>query len=327
MKQQSEKAIEARQAARRRRRRRRKIMRFFIVLAVLLLLVLVGTLVVLHIIGAQQSKRGETTDFLGVKAIKVEGDTRYTAEELIEESGMYVGQSLLAVNKVQAHDALLAAFPYLCRVDIGNVSFDTIRIRVEETEVLGAVETADGWMVVGENNHALELLPADGLPADILQIKGATLENEQIGEALLDERSLRICNTLVEAAQVYGLDNMTGIDITEKTNIALKWGAGLQVLLGNETNLTAQIQVLVATMPTLLQNNGENVTGRLDMTSYADDDPDNDKAIFTPQELLTATKPQEPADTDTTTSGDGETGNDSTSSGEATGESTSTTTA
>ncbi len=286
MNQQPENPLEARKEARRRLRRRRKIIRFFIVLGVVLLLVLVGTLVVLHIIGNQAAKKGETTNFLGVKAIQVEGETRYTDEEIIRQSGLYVGQSLLAVNKVQAHDALMNAFPYLCKVEVGNASFDTLRIVVEEIPVMAAVALEEDWMIVGENNHALERIPAEELSGSILRIVGAVCEQEQLGKTLLDERSLRVCKTVIAAAKRYGLDTLTTIDVTEKTNLSLLVGNGMEVLLGNETNLEVQVETLVDTLPTLLANNGKDAAGRLDMTSYSDDDSTNDRSIYTPQELL-----------------------------------------
>ena len=308
MKQQPENSLEARKEARRRLRRRRQIIRLFIVLAVVLLLVLVGTLVVLHIIGNQAAKKGETTNFLGVKAIQVEGETRYSDEEIIRQSGLYVGQSLLAVNKVQAHNALLNALPYLCRVEVGNASFDTLRIVVEETPVMGVVELEEDWMIVGENNHALERVTAEELPAELLRIVGAVCEEEQLGRPLLDERSLRICRTLRGAAERYKLDVLATVNVTEKTNIFLVLDSGMEVLLGNETNLEEQVETLVNTLPTLLANNGKNAAGRLDMTAYSDDDPANDRSIYTPQELLdkqqadknAATTDKEPEESGTT---------------------------
>ena len=289
---------QARQLARRRRRRRLMLIRTAIVLSIVLLLLLVGALVVMKIVGTQQSKRGEMASFLAVREIVVEGDTRYTSEELIEKSGLYVGQSLMGVNKVRAHELLMQNFPYLNTVEIGNASFDTLRIRVTETEVMGAVQLGEEWMIVGANNHALERLTADALPADVLRVVGATLEGETIGQSLLDERSLRVCRTVSAAAQLYGLDNMTTIDIVEKTNLSILLDERLRVVLGNETNIPAQIKMLVDTLPVLYQNNGLEASGRLDMTTYADDDPNNDKAVYTPAELL-VTEPTEEATTPT----------------------------
>ncbi|MBO5913737.1 MAG: hypothetical protein J6Q72_00140, partial [Clostridia bacterium] len=70
------------------------------------------------------------------------------------------------------------------------------------------------------------------------------------------------------------------------------------VVLGNETNIPSQIKMLADTLPVLYQNNGLEASGRLDMTTYADDDPNNDKAIFTPAELL-VTEPTEETTTPT----------------------------
>lgn len=283
---------EARRAVRRRKRKRLKIMRISIMVAVILLLCLVGALIILRIVGLQSSQQGDTTDFLAVKSIEVEGETRYSTQEIIEKSGLYVGQSLLGVNKVQAHNALLKAFPYLSRVEVSNSSFDTLRIAVEETPVMGAVKMDDGWMILGTNNHALEQLAEDKLPPGTLHIVGASLESMQVGTPMLDERSLRICQTIIAASQLYKVDSMTAMDLTEKTNISIVLNGRLQVILGNETNLKNQMQALAATLPTLWKNNGKDAGGRLDMSSYSDDNPDNNKAIYTPPELLTPQKPK-----------------------------------
>ena len=277
---------EARRLERKRRRRRRQIFRTAVVLSALLVLALVITLLVLRGIGIAASKNKETTSFLAVKAIEVEGETRYSDEQLIETSGIYVGQSLLAVNKVQSHDALMKAHPYLSRVEIRNSAFDTVCITVEETKVMGAVKSAGSWYILGENNHALERVKEKDLPKSILRIRGATPESTEIGGILLDERSLSVCNTLLKAAQSSGLEGMSTIDITEKTNVQFWWKEQVQVVLGNESNMTTQVAAFADLLPTLLKNNGDTVTGRVDMTSYADDDSTNDRAIYTPTELL-----------------------------------------
>ncbi len=279
---------QARKAARRRRRIRRRILRTALVLTVLLVAALLITLLVLHISGKQAQKAGRAAPFLAVRSITVEGDTRYSSEEIIRVSGLYVGESLLVINKVQAHNALLQQFPYLAYVDVGNSAFSDIRIRVEETPVIGAVETADGWLLLGENNHALELVTQENIPAGAVKIKGATLLGETLGQPLLDERGLGVVQTLLGAAADCGLEGLSTIDLTTKTDIHILWKEQIDVQLGNESNLATQIHVLQKFLPTLLNNNGEGATGRLDMTTYADDDSSNDKAVFTPMDIRAA---------------------------------------
>ncbi len=303
----------ARKAARRKRRIRRRIIRTTIVLTVFLILVVLIGLLVLRITGASIS-------ILAVKAVTVEGETRYAQEQIIKTGGIYVGQSLLVVNKVQAADNILAQFPYLEHVDVGSSSYGTIRIAVREARVMGVVETAAGYMVLGANNHALELITDEtALPAGAVRIRGAALLEETVGKNLLDERGLNVCTTLLTAAEQYGLSGITLIDMTEKTNIRLMWKDQIQVVLGNESNLTMQIKAFTGILPTLLGNNGDTATGRLDMSSYADDNSSNDRAIFSPMtiEELTA-PPKEDSESDEVVADPAEPTTDGSTAGEGT---------
>lgn len=276
----------ARQAARKRRRRKLMIIRTTLVLSVVLLVALIATAVVMKIVADQKSARGEPVNFLAVKEIVVEGDTRYSDEEIIKASKLYVGQSLLSVNKVTAHDNLTAAFPYLETVEVGNASFYTLRIRVTEVPVMAVAKCEDDWMILGENNRALERVTEEDIPEGLVRIQGGTIVNNVVGKDLLDDRSLRICRTLISASKRYGLDNMTTVDVSAKTRIFLMLDERMQVVLGNETNLDTQVEVLVDTLPTLYKNNGTDATGRVDMMFYADTNANNDKVIYTPPEVL-----------------------------------------
>ncbi len=280
--------VKARQEARRRRRRKLMITRMLIVLSIVLIVAMVGTAVTIKMVADQKTAKHETVRILGVKKIVVEGETRYSDAEVIQASGLYVGQSLLSMNKAKAAKSVVDSLPYLDgnRVVVENASFDTLRIRVAEVPVVAVVKCDENWMILGENNHALEQLSADELPEALLRIEGVSFANKKVGKTLLDERSLRICHTLMEATARYGLDSMTTIDISAKTKIFIMLKDRMQVVLGNETNLDNQIKALVEMLPTLYANNGEDAAGRLDMIFYSDDDKSNDKSIYTPQEVL-----------------------------------------
>lgn len=290
----------ARRQKRKRRRRRKKLLGIAILTAGALLLVLVVALVVLHITGTVAKNNGSQMSFMAVQKIEVEGETRYSAEDITRASGIYVGESLLVVNKVQAHDAILKQFPYLERVEVSNSSFSTIHIRVEETTVLGAVQTPDGYAMLGQNNHRLENLPEEQLPEGTVRIYGAEAVDAQLGGNLLDERSLRITRTLLTAAQQNGVDVLTAIDLTEKTNIRVVWRNQILLVLGNESNLEEEIRAFQQLLPTLLKNNGEHTVGKLDMTSYSDDDSENNKAVYSPLEKLPSLGAAAVPDTDDT---------------------------
>lgn len=278
----------ARMLARQRRRRKLMITRMLIVLSIVLIVTLIAFVIGIKVVADQKYARREPVKFLAVKSIVVEGDTRYSDKEIVKASGLYVGQSLLSVNKSDAGTALVKNLPYLDgnRVVVENASFYTLRIKVAEVPVAAAVKMEEDWMILGTNNRAMELVPESKIPADTVRVVGASFEGKAVGKTLLDERSLRICRTLIEAADRHNLQGVTTIDITTKTKICIMLDERIEVVLGNENNLDNQIKALVKTLPTLYQNNGEDAEGRLNMIFYSDDDKSNDKAIYTPQEVL-----------------------------------------
>lgn len=293
-------SMEARRAEKRRRRRRRRMIRTATVLIVAGFLL---TAIVWGVIEVAKASKGESTSFFGVKAIEVEfvdgeGTVRYSPEEIIRASGIFVNQSLLAVNKVQASNRVLEQFPYLDYVEVKNTSFSTVCIGVSEAKVLAALQTEQDWLIIGENNHILERVTAENLPADLPRIIGGVPLSNQLGGDALDERSLRICATVLGAVEACGLENVTAVDITEKTNIRFWWKDQVDVILGNESNLAEQVAAFNKLLPTLIEKNGDSVSGQLDMTSYADDKAENDRAVYTPADALK--KPQ----TDTTDDGE-----------------------
>ncbi len=281
-------SMEARRAEKRRRRRRRRIIRLATVLVVSVFLI---AAIVWGIIEIAKASKGESASFFGVKAIEVEfvdgeGTVRYSKEDIVRASGLFVNQSLLAVNKVQASNRVLQAFPYLDYVEVKNTSFSAVCIRVAEAEVLAAVQLPQDWLIVGRNNHILEQVTTENVPADLVRIIGTQPMESTLGGEALDERSLRICTTIIDAVQKNELQGITAIDVTEKTSLSLWWKDQVEILLGNESNLAAQVTAFTRLLPTLIEKNGETVAGQLDMTSYADDKGENDRAVFTPADAL-----------------------------------------
>ena len=280
--------MQEQRAAKRRRLRRRRIIRLTTVIVVTVILL---AAIVWGVIEIAKASRGEKAAFFGVKAIEVEfvdgeGTVRYAKEDIVRASGIYINQSLLAVNKVQASNSVLDQFPYLDYVEVKNSSFSTVCIRVAEAQVLAAVQSAQDWLIVGENNHILERVTAENLPADMVRVIGAQMLSQELGGDALDERDMRICTTIIGATRESGLENVTAIDVSEKTNLHLRWKDQIDIILGNESNLATQVKAFKQLLPTLLDKNGSSAAGQLDMTSYSDDKADNDRAVFTPADSL-----------------------------------------
>lgn len=262
--------------------------RFHVVMALFLSIVAVSIALVVMIIVNLNFKQGGTAEaaesksaVFGVKSVTVEGETRYSKEAIAGISGIRVGQSIFSVNKRSAAEKVKAAFPYLDTVEISSASFDDIRIKITETEPIGAIYAGGSWIVVGRDGRGLEALPVESeRPFRYLYIKGVTPLTAELGKTVLDERSLAIVLELREAFESAGLDGVGVIDLTDKTDIRLDWKNQITIALGNDSNLTYEVRVAVTSLPVVQRRHGATARGELDIRMYADPSVTSPMIIF-----------------------------------------------
>lgn len=256
---------------------------FFIILA--LSAALAGALIYLR---SQKPTADPKKSRFSLQSITVTGNNHYDDEAIIAESGLSVGQNILSVNKAAAAKKLAATFAYIDTVKVTAPTFNTVSIDITETAPCGAMYADGHWLVVGNNNKILELLPVTGdTPGRYFYLRGATAAGEvKLGAAAMDDRSLRITKTVKTAIDTYKAEGILGVDMRDRNNIALNWKNTLTVTLGNESNLDAEIAMFVNVLPQILERNGGSVAGRLDLSSYSDDTESNDRIVYTPQDVL-----------------------------------------
>ncbi len=223
-----------------------------------------------------------------VSGIAVSGNTRYDNKAIVGESGLKLGQSVFSVNKAAAAKKIEATFPYVEKAVVKSPSFNTITIEITEARVLGAMYGSGNWLIVGSNGKVLETMPVESdRPGRYFYLQGATpAEDAAIGSTAMDERSVRIVSTVLDAVEANQIEGIMGIDMRDKSRISLNWKNTLSIILGNESNLAGEIKLLASTLPQILEKNGGVLSGRLDMSSYSDGNDNNDQIIYTPQDVL-----------------------------------------
>lgn len=232
--------------------------------------------------------QNEALSRFALQSIKVIGNTQYDNNAIIGESGLNVGQSIFSINKASAAEKIESTFPYVAEAVVKSPTYNTIEINITETEVIGAMYGGGKWLIVGANGKILETMPLESdRPGRYFFLQGATATGETApGAAAMDERSLGIVNTVLAAIKANEVEGILGIDMRDKTNIALNWKNTLTVTLGTESNLANEIDLFSKTLPQILERNGGTVSGRLDLSSYSDNSDNNDKIVYTPKDVL-----------------------------------------
>lgn len=132
-----------------RRKKKAKVV-FFSLLFVLMML----TLAILSV-----------TVFFNAETILVEGNTHYTAEAILEQGGLSVGQNLFRLDKFEVIEKM-QELPYIKTVTIHRKLPNTLSVKIVENQPVVWTKTANGVALLNEEYRVLELLdiPQEMLP-------------------------------------------------------------------------------------------------------------------------------------------------------------------
>lgn len=88
------------------------------------------------------------TLFFRVDTIEVTGTERYTAQEVIDASGVDIGDNLFLLNKYSVDQDIRTALPYIEELRINRRLPDTLMIQVQECGTpLAVVQGGSAWLV------------------------------------------------------------------------------------------------------------------------------------------------------------------------------------
>ena len=224
----------------------------------------------------------EAPGAFSVQSLTVVGNIHYTADQILRASGLYVGQSVWALNTSKAEANIKDACPYVESVKVTSSLASAVTVTVTETTIAGAMYHDGNWILVGANGQGVDTLPVESdLPPRYLYFKGATYSGNKLGQQAMDDRCTAIMKDILSEAEKQQLTGIAEIDMTDKSNLSLNWNNQITVLLGNDFNLEHKIAVMAKLLPTVLTNHGKQARGVLDISPYSSDEL-TDQVVFTP---------------------------------------------
>ncbi len=186
------------------------------------------------------------TVLFNCSSITVEGNSRYTAEQIITQSGLEMGKNLLHTDTEAARARIYTAFSYLDSVEVQKCYPTRINIVVREAEKWFQVKDGAQTAAVSRLGRIVELGGDSSLPAVIgydpeQLIAGAMLSSNESGKGQLPMQ-------LLEAAEKCGVKDITVIDMTDRFDISIDCGDNITLEIGGiadiERKLTAAVQAM-----------------------------------------------------------------------------------
>jgi len=204
--------------------------------------------------------------FFRVGEIQVEGETRYTAEQVITAAGIDFGTHLFFVDGEAARREIQSSLPYIGHVEIRRRFPNRIVIAVDETAPLALFRFESGYLILDRNAKILErlseapmlrLIHLRGLPEPLLPREGEILA---LGEA--GREQLRYLQNILGVIAALGIaSEVSLIDMTELHDPEMHYANRFTVRLGPNRNLHHKLGMLVG----IVDYMDESETGIIDL--------------------------------------------------------------
>lgn len=218
-------------AAERRRRRRRRMFFFYI----FLFLAVIGTAVTLSL-----------TVLFRVERIEVRGESRYSAEQIMQASGLETGGNLFLTDTGAAAAAIEKALPYIGEAKVSRVLPSELSISVQEEPAASAILWEGQYVVLGASGKVLEL--ASAAPENCPVIKGVVMQQAEPGSAaaFADEEASTVLQRLESALSAVGVSPVSEIDLTDLYRVSVLYDGRISLQLGAPTNYEEKLRFFTA---------------------------------------------------------------------------------
>lgn len=208
--------------------------------------------------------------FFRIKTITVSGAEAYSSFTIREASGISEGDNLLTFGRARAAGQILANLPYVRNVRIGIKLPDTVKIEVEEEDVVYAIQDVDkGWWLMNSDGKILSQTNLVGANK-YTKVLGVELEVPTAGQQAVaretfipvettdDTQQADTTNLLTGAAKLETaleilrelekndvMGDVASVDVTRLDDMILWYGTQYQVNLGDEGMLEYKIACMV----------------------------------------------------------------------------------
>ncbi len=162
--------------------------------------------------------------FFRVNEVTVQGNARYTAQELIDASGIRTGDNLMAMSKGHIATAIRTKLPYVETVSIYRRLPDRVEIVVRERVAVASVESSGGRWLISSQGRLLEPLGDQ----DVVTVVGLEARSPFGGSQMqvAEEDANTLDHVIALLTALEGAELLPGcdtLDCTAATEVELKW--------------------------------------------------------------------------------------------------------
>lgn len=230
--------------------------------------------------------------------ITVDGNTRYSTEDIAQASKIELGENIFMTDKNTPSKLIVDAFPYVESADVGFVIPNTISINIKEAEPSYAVKYNDVFYLISTKGRILEKTQTP--PKNIPLLSGSELKNTKEGEYVKfnDALSLSILQDIMDCVQENGFDKLSSVDVTNVARVKIVYDNRIIIKIGVPEDIDYKIRTAMKIIDEHLDPDKQRlIQGELDVSSCNT----TKKSYFNEKMIETITSTTAPPTTEPTT--------------------------
>lgn len=186
--------------------------------------------------------------FFRVSEIEVVGAEYYSAEEIIEASGIEKGDSLISLNGAAVEEKISGELLFAGNARVSKKIPDTVLITISESGASAAVKTDEGtWLI---DNYCRLLEPAKGADRNnYVEVIGVSAVSPEAGRELSvpaedKHKATYLKEILFALSEADMLGDVESIDVSNSANAEFTYLDRFTVKLGQNENTSGKLEML-----------------------------------------------------------------------------------
>ena len=173
------------------------------------------------------------------------GNSIYTAEEVVEASGIGTGDNLFFINRFAAASRIFSKLPYVDKAKVTRALPNRVTITIQESSAMAYVQADDGYWVVDQNCKLLKSVTESELTG-LARVDGITPVEPKVGEVLNagEADAPKVTYLAAILGQLLTRDmasKVTVIDLSDASNPGFTYDGRFTVRLGANEKCRVQI--------------------------------------------------------------------------------------
>lgn len=194
------------------------------------------------------------TMFLRTSEILVTGAEKHSAAEIIEASGLRIGDNLFAVNKFEVERKIKEQYPYIASVEIRRRLPDAFLLHVTERVPAAYLDVGEQRWILDKDAYILEQTATTETGSFLHIISESEAVEPKSGEKLVlaEEGAVNALSVVMNAlSDAEVIANVGQVDITKLYQLNFIYDGRIQVQLGNIDKMDRKIRMFCTVLAEL----------------------------------------------------------------------------